>query len=199
MGTHEQGVKAETRGGGLGSAPSPYFGEGPGAGLESPRPLRPRLQPFPSGPWPRPLLPRPSFPKPRPSSVSPPYTYSRLPASAAKFLRLRPRRARAAPQRRPAVPSPRAHPGPGPAPAPRHAVWPLEEPPAPGVPGAGPGRGVCRALAPTRTPGRRHQEARAAGAEKDGSVTGGGGSGGPGCSGESLVGSPGCMGLWGVW
>lgn len=155
--------------------PFPHLAEDTPPGLGSPPGSPPRTSPG-AVLGPAPSLRVPPSPDLVPPSLPAPDTSSpRLPPDAAKFLRSGPR-AEPGPGRSgvPAALSPRAEPGPAPTP-PSHAVRPLEElpPPARGALGAGPGRDARR----PRAPGRRQQEARAAGAEEDGSVTDGGGSG----------------------
>lgn len=182
MAIQELWANAETwRGGKLErcrSAPSPHFGEGRIPLLES-DPL-PRASPGAVlGPAPpsRSLLP---FTSSLPLSLllTPPSPDS-LPAPLSFFAPDRELSGGWAGAAAP-LPCPRAE---TPAP-PSHAVRPLEElpPPARGAPGAGPGRSATCAPTPAHTPGRRHQEARPAGAEENGSVTGGGGLGGRGLS-----------------
>lgn len=175
-----------------GPLPFPHLAEDTPPGLGSPPSSPPRTSPG-AVLGPAPSLRVPPFPDLVPPSLPAPDTSSpRLPPDAAKFLRSGPR-AEPGPGRSgvPAALSPRAEPGPAPTP-PSHAVRPLEElpPPARGALGAGPGRDVRR----PRAPGRRQQEARAAGAEEDGSVTDGGGSGRAGTARGGRLGRRGCAG-----
>lgn len=177
--------------------PSPYLGEGPTPRQESP-PLSAaasRLLHAVLGPAPYSLSLLP-FTSSLPLSLLPtPTSPDSLPASLSFFARDRAHcrgRAGAAPP----LPCPRTQiPGRARAPS-SHAVRRMEVPPPPARrdPGAGPGRSAPRAPDPALTPGRRHQEAGAAGAEEDGSVTGGGGSGGLGLSLQRSLGGLGCSG-----